>query len=323
MSEQEREHIEDLIGKYIFGEASQTEKSQLEKWALSDPANQKYLEDAQLIFEKSQLEVDASFDADLAWGKVKPQLATKSRQLIFPSLWKVAASFVLFAGLAYFLYYQFAPGERQTYYSGNEVRTELIANEAEITLNKGAEMVVDYNSRKKTGIIELQGEATISISEDKKSSWLVQTGELLIRDIGTVFHVKALPDQNEVEVSVFEGEVQFYSAGEEGIHLLAGEKGVYSKSTREFVKAVANENVLAYKTRSFGFEDQRLEEVVAQLNQVYDQKIIIQGGIAQCKITVGFVNEDLETILDIISETIKVDIARNGEQIILSGETCF
>lgn len=323
MSEQEREHIEDLIGKYIFGEASQIEKSQLEKWALSDPANQKYLEDAQLIFEKSQLPVEASFDADLAWTKVKPQLASKSRQLIFSSLWKVAASFVLFAGLAYFLYYQFAPGELQAYYSGNEVRTELIANEAEITLNKGSEMVVDYNSRKKRGVIELQGEATISISEDKKSSWLVQTGELLIRDIGTVFHVKALPDQNEVEVSVFEGEVQFYTAGEEGIHLLAGEKGVYSKVTREFVKAEANENVLAYKTRSFGFEDQSLEEVVAQLNQVYDQKIIIQGAIAQCKITVGFENEDLETILDIISETIKVDISRNGEQIVLSGETCF
>ncbi|SHO64556.1 FecR family protein [Algoriphagus zhangzhouensis] len=324
MSEQEKEHIEDLIGKYILNEATQQEKAEVEAWAQLNSENEKYLKDSQLIFEKSQIPSSPKFNADKAWEKVHPQLDIPGKRHVFMQpFWRVAAGLVLIASLAYIFYTQLNFVEEQVFISQNEVVTQIFEEEAEVTLNKDSEVKVAFNSRKKTGVIDLKGEATISISEDKKASWLVEAGELKILDIGTVFHVRAIPEEDHVEVSVFEGSVQFFTDEQEGILLESGEKGRFDKATQQFFKDEANPNVIAYKTRIFEFEDLPLQEVVDQLNQVYQQSIRLEGPIGNCPITVNFENESLETVLSIITETMGLDLDESGDEIVLSGESCF
>ncbi len=151
----------------------------------------------------------------------------------------------------------------------------------------------------------------------------MQTANLLIQDIGTIFNVKSLPESETVEVSVQEGMVKFYSESQEGILLQAGEKGTYDKATNAFSKAEADPNVTAYKTRNFSFYEQELQQVIDQLSQIYGREIILEGNIGQCKLTVDFENEELETILSIIGETMSLDITYDSNQIRISGEGCY
>ena len=320
----EEEYMEDLIGKFIVGEASESETRELMDWCALSPENQKYLDDSLLIFEKAQLPDDRDFDTDAAWEKVKDEITTKKtvhRTLI--SLWKVAAGLILLAAVSYLFYWNLAPGDEFVFVSDNEVLTQTLPDQTEISMNKDSEVKVDYNARKKTGTIQLKGEATISIGTEKEVNWIVEAENLLIRDIGTVFHVKAYPDGKQVEVSVLEGAVQFYSVTQEGIMLQAGEKGIYDKSSGAYNKTVADTNVVAFKTRSFQFTEESLQSVVDRISEVYDRKITLVGGIETCKITVEFENEELDTILGILSETMGLDVSENGEEIVLTGEGCF
>src|SRR5690606_2677039 len=215
-----------------------------------------------------------------------------------------------------------APGDEFVYLSENKVVTQTLPDQTEISLNKESEVTVDYNPRKKTGTIQLKGEATISIGKEKEVQWTVEAENMLIRDIGTVFHVKAYPDGQLVEVSVLEGAVQFYSATQEGSMLQAGEKGIYDKASGTYNKTVADTNVVAFKTRSFQFTEENLQSVVDRISEVYDRKITLQGGIGTCKITVEFHEEELDTIIGILSETMGLKVSEDGDEIILSGEGC-
>lgn len=319
----EAEYIEDLIGKFIVGEASEQETRDLREWCALSPDNQKYLDDSLFIFEQAQLPDDRDFDTDAAWEKVKGQITGKeARFRIMLPLWKVAAGLILVAAVSYLFYWNLAPGDEFVYLSENQVVTQTLPDQTEISLNKASEVKVDYNARKKTGTIQLKGEATISIADEKAVQWTVEAENLLIRDIGTVFHVKAYPDGAQVEVSVLEGAVQFYSATHDGIMLQAGEKGIYDKVSGSYSKTVADTNVVAFKTRSFQFTEESLQSVVDRISEVYERKITLSGGIGTCKITVEFENEELDTILAILSETMGLDISENGDEIVLSGEGC-
>jgi ferric-dicitrate binding protein FerR (iron transport regulator) len=319
----EAEHIEDLIGKYIVGEASEPEIRELKEWCALAPENQKYLDDALFIFEKAQLPDQPEFNADLAWEKVKSRISknkTKAR-FILPT-WGIAAGLVLVMAFSFLFYQQFTKTEEFQYVSENQVTTQTLPDQTEISLNKASEVKVEYNSRKKTGTIQLSGEATISIGKEKEVKWTVEAENLLIRDIGTVFHVKAYPDGQQVEVSVLEGAVQFYSKTEEGILLQAGEKGIYDKASGSYSKTIADTNVVAFKTRSFQFNEENLQTVVDRISEVYDRKITLEGEIQNCKITVEFTEEEFETIIGILAETMGLEVSEIGDEIVLSGEGC-
>lgn len=324
MSRWEEEYIEDLIGKFVVGEASREEILELEEWSALSPENQKYLDDSVLIFEKAQLSDQPDFDTEKAWANVKSRISENERNSnSFLPIWGIAASIAVIFGLSFFFYSQFFKPEEFQFVSQNEVVTQALPDQTEISLNLNSQVEVVYNERKKTGRIQLTGEALVSIPNTKKVDWIVQTGNLLIEDIGTVFHVKAYPESETVEVTVQEGMVRFFTETQLGITLHPGEKGTYDKAKDEFFKAEAEPNVTAFKTRNFSFFEQELSAVVADLMAVYGKEIILDGNIASCKITVDFANEDLETILSIIAETMSLEITTEGDQIRISGDGCF
>ncbi|HSF55543.1 MAG TPA: FecR domain-containing protein [Algoriphagus sp.] len=318
----EEEYMEDLIGKFVVGEASESEIRDLREWCALSPENQKYLDDSLKIFENAQLS-DQDFDTEKAWENVKGKISengTKTR-FLFP-VWGIAAGLVLVLAFSFLFYNQYTKPEEYQFVSENQVMTQTLPDQTEISLNKASEVKVEYNARKKTGTIQLSGEATISIGKEKEIQWTVEAENLLIRDIGTIFHVKAYPDGQQIEVSVLEGAVQFYSQTEEGIVLEAGEKGVYDKTSGIYSITVADTNVVAFKTRSFQFDEENLQAVVDRISEVYDRKITLTGGIGSCKITVEFTEEEFDTIIGILSETMGLEVSENGDEIILSGEGC-
>jgi len=324
MSEQEEFYFDSLIAKYIVGEISPSEKKELLEWCALSDENQKVLDDELLIYQKANLGDDQLFDPELAWKKIKPKIEPpKKGKQVFFTPWRIAASFILICAVSFLIYLQITAPEEFQFLSENQVKTQILPDQTTISLNRETEVSIEYNERKKTGLIILSGESLVSIPTDKKVNWKVQVDQLLIEDIGTVFNVEAYPESPIVEVSVIEGEVRMYLESKEGIHLLAGEKGIFDKTTNTFSKQEADSNVASYSTRSFSYLNQDLASVVSQLSEVYQTNILLKGNIEACRLTVEFENEDLDTILSIISETLNLEITKNGNDIILSGASCY
>lgn len=324
MSYTEEDYIEDLVGRFVVGEASEEQIRELQEWCALSPENQKYLDDAVLIYEKAQLSDQQKFDTDRAWEKVKSKISDRGGKIrLFTPIWGIAAGLILVLAFSFLFFRQYFQAEEFQFVSENQVVTQTLPDQTELSLNQNSSVKVEYNERRKTGIIHLTGEALISIPPTKKVEWLVEAGNLFVEDIGTVFHVKAYPDSKTIEVSVQEGMVRFFTKTQPGITLQAGDKGIYIKSLDAFDLVEANPNVTAFKTRQFSFFEKELREVVADLSVVYGLEILLDDNLATCRITVDFDNEELDTILSIIAETMSLEISNEGNQIRISGEGCF
>lgn len=317
------EHIEDLIGRYIVGEATETQIRELEDWCALSPENQKYLDDARLIFEKATLPGEVDFDTEKAWASVRTHIDGKGKTRFFFPMWSIAASVVLLLGLSLLFFKPWLQKEEFQFVSENEVQTHLMPDRTEIALNRQSEVSITYNERRKTGTIRLEGEALISIPEDKKVNWTVEASGLLIDDIGTVFQVNANPAKTIFEVSVIEGMVRLYTKETEGITISAGEKATFNRLDATFAKVEADPNAASFKTKNFDFQEESLSEIVGKLQEVYGKTIVLEGPIESCKLTVVFENESLETILGIISETLGLEVQTIDERIIIKGNGCF
>jgi transmembrane sensor len=315
--------IEELIGRYLTGEASAEEVQQVDSWSAQSAENQKLLDHFRAVYQRASLDDGHAYDADAAWIKVKARIdAGKTKSLIPPAVWQIAASIMLISVVAYLVYWNFLDFDRSTYISLENVSVYTMPDSTRVILNRNSTAEVIYHERKKSGIIKVSGEATISIRHTDETKWLVMVDDLLIRDIGTVFNVRALPEDERVEVTVTEGEVQFYTKTKSGIFIKAGESGLYNKGTQQFEKISASPNVMAYHTLAFTFNDADLKSVTDELSRVYNRKIVLTENLYACRITVDFNRENLETILDIITETLNLTFADYGNEIIITGEGC-
>lgn len=327
------DHIDDLIGKYLAGEAALEEAHFVESWAKESEENQKYLNQCKLIFDKTfEAKELQEFDADAAWVKMKSKLHSAQKHTIGPPdhkarqyfIWKVAASIIAILGVGFFMYQTLkSPAlTPMEVIAQKETRADTLPDGSGVFLNKQTELAYSYDKKEKNHVVKLKGEAYFNIHHDDNKTFIIDIDGIFIRDIGTSFNVKAYPEDNTVEVVVEEGKVMFYTDTDSGIYLSAKGKGIYNKTTKTFSIEQPEENVLAYKTKFFSFSNTDLETIAIALNNVYDKKIVLGGNLKNCHLTVSFNNEDIDEIAAIIAETLGLTVNTSSGEIRLEGSGC-
>ncbi len=332
--EKEFDDIDDLIGKVLAREATAEENLQIEHWSKENDANRRYYEQLKMIFEKSaSSKVQIHFDTDAAWRKVQIKLS-KNDQVVdgnpkqAASYWpilRIAAGIIFLLGVGYAMY-QLQDVPVQTFAVASDKTTvqDTLPDGSTAFLNKKSELSFEYNAKEKTRRVKLKGEAFFSVKHEEDKPFVIETGEILVRDIGTEFNLKSYPENDTIEIVVTQGEVQFYTLNDAGLNLKAGEKGLYSKKTKEFYRIEKiDTNTLAYKTKIFSFNNTDLGAVVNLLNDVYDAKIkLINKDLHNCRLTANFKEDDPDTIVEVIAETMSLTIVRQGDEILLDGKGC-
>jgi transmembrane sensor len=328
--------MDELIGKYLAGEASADEVAQVEAWERADVANKKYVDHVKFIFEKASTVKELHrFDEDAAWNKLKEKLKAKDAKTIeFDSqpgkdskglqfFLRIAAGIIVLVGIGY-VFYQNTNSLPTTVEVVAETKAvgDTLPDGSDVYLNKKTKLVYAYDKKKKSHVVKLKGEAFFTIRHKKKNDFLVETEGIYIRDIGTSFNVKAYPESNTIEVVVKEGAVEFYTDTDSGVYLQAGGKGIYDKVTKKFSVEEPEQNVLSYKTKFFSFNDQDLGSVIQDLNFVYDKQIVLDKRLKNCRLTVTFNEENIEEIGNVIAETLNLSMRESEGKIILEGSGC-
>jgi ferric-dicitrate binding protein FerR (iron transport regulator) len=326
------DHIDDLIGKYLAGEAGKDEMLFIESWANENEGNRKHLQQCKLIFDRSfEAKSLQEFDTDAAWAKMKSKLQATERTISFQPkssskylIWKVAASIIVILGIGFFAY-QMLTGDRSKsveVVSQRETKSDTLPDGSGVFLNKKTELAYTYDKKEKNHVVKLKGEAYFNIQHEDDKTFIIDAAGVFIRDIGTSFNVKAYPEDNTVEVIVEEGKVMFYTDTDSGIYLSANGKGIYNKLTKEFTIEQPEENVLAYKTKFFSFSDTDLRTAVDALNNVYDKKIVLGENLKNCRLTVSFNQEDIDEIAAVMAETLGLTLQNSATEIRLEGQGC-
>jgi ferric-dicitrate binding protein FerR (iron transport regulator) len=242
---------------------------------------------------------------------------------------RIAASIILLIGVSFWLYKSYFSTNEQSLksiaiVSKDSTLSYKLADNSSVFLNKNSEIVYneDYGHKKRE--LRLTGEAYFDVKHSAEVPFIVHAKDLIIKDIGTAFNVKAYKDSNIVEVYVESGEVLFYSNENPGLTLTKGETGIYDRTIKTFRKYTkAEANILSYKTHVLVFQDIKLADVIEKLNSIYNVKIKFESdNIKNCKITVSFDNEDIDSVLSIICETLGLKVSKKDSGYILEGNSC-
>lgn len=324
--------IDDLIGKYLAGETTQEETYFMEQWQAKSNANKQYVDQFRVIFEKaSNVKHLQEFNTDEAWNRLRTKLAQTNHSTTWKqhdswsgfSFLKIAASIVMVLGIGFYLYRTVGPHKESIeVVADQKVKGDTLPDGSDVFLNKQTKLAYVYDKKKKTHTVKLKGEAYFNIHHEDDKKFIVEAEGIYIRDIGTSFNVTAYPERSTIEVVVVEGEVEFFSDNNPGIHLKAGGKGVYDKTTKTFSIEQPESNTLAYKTKFFSFSDMDLKAVIMALNSVYEKKIVLSDSLQQknCShLNVSFNEEGITEIAAVIAETLGLTMKESSTEILLEG----
>jgi len=324
--------MDDLIGKVLAGEATAEEQQRVLLWRKQHKENEKYFLQLKEIFDNaSAATVQVEFDTDAAWKKVKSQLKKNDTRIIpitrppYFSPLRIAATIFLLVAISTVIYLKTAPPvQTLAVESEKTTRQDTLPDGSTAYLNKKTELQYEYNPREKTRKVKLKGEAYFTVKHEEENPFIIEADEILVRDIGTEFNLKAYPDKDTIEIVVTHGEVQFYTQQDPGLNLKAGEKAIYSKRAKEFYRIEKPDtNTLAYKTKVFSFNNTELQSVVALLNDVYNSKISLASeSLHNCRLTANFKEDNPEIIVEVIAETMGLELIKKDDQLILSGKGC-
>jgi ferric-dicitrate binding protein FerR (iron transport regulator) len=320
-----KENIDELIGKFLSGEASPEEAMLLEDWKEESAGNLQYFEDCKKVFEAAAGIQSPDIDVQSAWEKVSTEagIGGKVKQLYPKTKYlSIAAMLLLVVGIAFaFLYYFNSTDVTPiSYKTANEARSITLADQSAITLAPNSELSFSQAYGKTTRTLRLKGAAYFEVKHNEGIPFIVDAGDVYIKDVGTKFDIRMSKDTDTVYVRVDEGIVLLFDSAGSELTIKASEKAVYVRSTKKIVKAEEAQEV---KLPVLNFANAELADVVAALEKEYGIKIRIENmDLYTCRITTQFNKEPIETVLAIITETLGVTYIKTPTGYLIKGNKC-
>ncbi len=324
------ENIDALIAKLGAGEASPEEVAFIEAWRKSSAQNENYFHDTVKLNKAIGDSLITAVDVDAAWRKLDQRISGEAKVIHLHSrrlYARIAASLILLACLGLIIRWFFGQANETSlsYKSGSALTEQVLPDGSKVFMNRNTEISYVTN-RQGQREVKLKGEAFFEVVHDENKPFVVNVEEVMIKDIGTAFNVKENLQDKSIDVLVESGEVQFFSGHDPGISLKEGEKASYNLVTKQFTRSHVSpsENTLSYKSKIFEFRETRLRDVVTQLNEAYGCKIMLANdAIGEQHLSVVFNNENPDLIINIIAETLDLDVEKRGDSVLFKNKVLF
>lgn len=297
---------DDVLAKYLLGEATIAEIEQVEAWAASNPDHRKQLEDFRTILEKSKLQIDHSINEHQALERlnIRLQKETKTIRYRFVLRWVAVIAVIFSVGL---FFYNNLIGNKIAVNSGGETLTQVLPDGSTAILNKQSSISFVGGFFNKTRDVKLKGEAFFKVSADKSKPFIISINDVQITVVGTAFNVKG--DEKGTTVIVESGIVKVNNQSD-SVRLTAGEKVEVVQNQAHLTKG-ENQGKLYnyYYTSQLVCDGTPLADLVVVLNEKFKSKIVITNpALKTLPISTTFKNESLKEILNVIAETFKIKV---------------
>ncbi|MBD1365522.1 FecR domain-containing protein [Mucilaginibacter sp. ZT4R22] len=327
MSKSNGHMSDDLLVKYLVGEATPAETAEVDAWLAADEANVLHFNQLKRIWDESlQLANTSIVDEDAAYNRLQNRIKSMPEggeakvvdlQPKKTNWLAIAAAIVVICTTGYFaLNYFTGPAATVTVASNDKVLIDTLADGSVVTMNKLSQLSYPEKFKGDTRAVTLQGEAFFNVTPDKTKPFIITVNDVTIRVVGTSFNIKSRNGKTEVIVAT--GIVNV-SKDRNNINLNPGEKTEIDNSKGELSKQSVKGKLYSYYVNKELVCDQTpLGELVPALNVIYGANIVIGNkALEKMPITTVFKNQSLEQVLMVIEETFKISAERKNGQIIL------
>ena len=318
------DNIDSLIGKFLAGEASPEEAMQLEDWKNLSTDNLKQFKQSEKIFNlvKKQSFI-STVSKENAWKKIENKTFYKSKIIVLRPNFKrglvIAASLLLLVSGYFVIQKQISinkPLQHTFAYTENNKNISF-SDETKIELAPGSKIVYDDNYGKINRNISLIGSAYFTVKHNDTLPFIVDLGNVFVKDLGTKFNITLSADTDSIHIKVDEGIVLLFDSASNSIEIKASERAIYIKSSKQILKPEQlNENIL-------NFDKTPLSKVIVEIEEKFGTKIILENSrLNECTISAKFKDEDLYTVLTVIAETLGLTFEKQNENYLIKGKAC-
>jgi transmembrane sensor len=252
-----------------------------------------------------------------------------------PKLYWAAAAVFALAALSYFWLYTPATttvttetladaGSEWVIFSGKDFLT--LPDGTKVTMNEGSELQYHKSFGKETREVTLKGEAFFDVYHDVAHPFIVRTGKVSVRVLGTAFNVKTTPEQ-EVRVTVTRGKVQVDDDQQKQTYgvLTLNQEIAVNTATHESTRTDAeSKQSLAWTSRFLILDDVTFAEAAEIIGRHYHVRIsFLNPTLKDCGLNAKFINgEELPDVLEMIGKAMNVYYQIDGDEVMIGGKGC-
>jgi transmembrane sensor len=224
--QQNKQHTEDKIFRYLEGNATDEEQAWMQHWLAENQENQRQFDELKVQyhwFKKGRQPGD--FNKEESWNRIKTgyykagylsemmnrkqQTRKTLMQILIPA---AAAVFVAFM-LGFYISSRLNSNQvLPDKFVFSEVFVPLgsrsqitLPDGTKIWLNAGSRLRYPVNFMKKSREVKLEGEAYFDVTKMQDKIFIVKTSDVNIKVYGTLFNVKSYPEENMIQTTLVEG----------------------------------------------------------------------------------------------------------------------
>ena len=319
---------ENLVKKFAEGDCTHEEALAVIRWFKEPDYRIKlYKALTKLWYKKKETEEDISNTVDLNSTldrlhhriniyREKGESGLRKRNRFNKILLRIAA--VLFLPLLItsilYLHENLNRSKKEALYTeinvsyGSKLRTEL-PDGTVVWLNSGSTLKYPQSFSKRNRQVILSGEAYFDVTTDRLHPFVVKTGTLDLKVLGTQFNVMAYPDENYISTTLEKGRISIERPGEGRkisrlCFLEAGEHSIFQKESGTIRKFISNtDKYTSWKEGKLIFRNDPLVLVIKRLERWYNTDIEIAGDkkLPETPYTLTIEDETITQVLEFLS----------------------
>lgn len=244
------------------------------------------------------------------------------------------------------------PGARQekmfVQASGGQLITEVnetalpkkvtLNDQSTVTLEPGSTIVYPAAFKGDKRTVQLIGDAFFEITRNPDQPFLVYSGKIITRVLGTSFRIKTNSKDKALEVEVVTGKVSVFENREafsesdslenadNGVVLTPNQRVTYFAESRHLMTGLVPEPVKAIATideTRLVFNDEKLEKIAAKLEEAYGIEIVFANDqLAHCTFTGDLAEMPLYDKLALVCKSNGANYEVKGTRILINGHGC-
>jgi transmembrane sensor len=310
---------DELLARYLTGEAGPEERARVDAWAAADPAHAREL--ARLRAAWATGPAPGSWDVEAAWRRVERRLDAVVPLPPARRRWGVyaAAAAVILAVAGVLGWPRGGPVSWTT--AAGEQRTVELADGSRVVLAPASRLTVPTGYGRGAREVTLEGRAWFEVGHDSLRPFRVLTATALIEDLGTVFEVRA-PATGPVRVAVIEGAVAVrarHGSPDSAVTLGPGDLARVPPVGPPVVRHdVPVTGLTDWRRGVLRFDDEPLAEVLDELAHWYGLEFRLQDpGLADRRLSADVPTADLAETLAILGAALGLDAHREAGAVVL------
>ena len=238
-------------------------------------------------------------------GSLRRSLSLSKRTVMLKRIAGVAAA----AAVGIFLYLSWLTS--WTGYAAYDIaQTFTLPDSSSVTLAPGSTLRLQKHKDKR--LVQMTGKVYFNVRHDDRAPFRVDAGSGFVKVLGTRFQVDS---RDPISVSVVSGKVLFSAirSGEEALILTKGQSAVLDPAASKPVEITPKHpNPAAWATGEFIYDNTPLPEVLSELSEDYDVKLVAfdaghSSGESR-RLSGEFSTSSLQEILNLINSALGTDI---------------